>query len=104
MRTSVKPVSPVALKGVRYEVVRGGRGRGLGQNGGLVAAVDEASGDELWVLKVYDIVYDGDMEDDKQDVAITDLSVSRWHHRLSVKNERGERFDIDLASRQVSRR
>ena len=44
------------------------------------------------------------MEDDKQDVAITDLSVSRWHYRPSVMNERGERFDIDLASRQVSRR
>lgn len=104
MRTSAKAVAPVTLKGVRYEVVRGGRGRGLGQNGGLVAAVDEASGDELWVLKVYEIAYDGEMEDDKQDVAITDLSVSRWHNRLSVRNERGERFDVDLATRQVSRR
>ena len=104
MRTSAKAVAPVSLQGVRYEVVRGGRGRGLGQNGGLVAAVDEASGDELWVLKVYEIAYDGEMEDDKQDVAITDLSVSRWHKRLSVKNERGERFDVDLATRQVSRR
>ncbi len=40
MRSAGKRVSPVSRKGVRYEVVAGGKGRGLGQNGGLIAAVD----------------------------------------------------------------
>ncbi len=102
MRSAGKRVSPVSRKGVRYEVVAGGKGRGLGQNGGLIAAVDEASGAELWVLKVYEVHYDGDMEDDKQDVLITGLSLGWFGNRLTVRNERGQSFEVDLDSRQVS--
>jgi hypothetical protein len=104
VRAAGKTPAPVSLKGVRYEVVRGGKGRGLGQNGGLVAAVSQDTGEELWVLKVYDVAYDGDMEDDKQDVLITDLSASRWRNCLKVKNERGERYDVDLDTRQITKR
>jgi hypothetical protein len=91
------------MKGVRYQVVPGGKGRGLGQNGGIVAAVSERTGEELWVQKIYEIVYDDDLEADKQDVAITDLKLSRWRNRLTVKNERGERYQLDLATRAVTR-
>jgi hypothetical protein len=91
------------MKGIRYQIVPGGKGRGLGQNGGIVAAVNEQTGEELWVQKVYEIVYDDDLEADKQDVAITDLKLSRWRNRLTVKNERGERYQVDLATRAVTR-
>jgi hypothetical protein len=91
------------MKGIRYQIVPGGKGRGLGQNGGIVAAVNEQTGEELWVQKVYEIVYDDDLEADKQDVAITDLRLSRWRNRLTVKNERGERYELDLATREVTR-
>jgi hypothetical protein len=91
------------MKGIRYQIVPGGKGRGLGQNGGIVAAVNEQTGEELWVQKVYEIVYDDDLEADKQDVAITDLKLSRWRNRLTVKNERGERYELDLATREVTR-
>ncbi|MND06140.1 hypothetical protein D3C83_273470 [compost metagenome] len=53
--------------------------------------------------KVYEIVYDDDLEADKQDVAITDLKLSRWRNRLTVKNERGQRDELDLATREVTR-
>ena len=91
------------MKGIRYQIVPGGKGRGLGQNGGIVAAVNEQTGEELWVQKVYEIVYDDDLEADKQDIAITDLKLSRWRNRLTVKNERGERYELDLATREVTR-
>jgi hypothetical protein len=91
------------MKGIRYQIVPGGKGRGLGQNGGIVAAVSEQTGEELWVQKVYEIVYDDDLEGDKQDVAITGLKLSRWRNRLTVKNERGERYELDLATREVTR-
>lgn len=102
MKASVRIASPVSRKGVRYEAVRGGKARGLGQNGGLIAAVDEQSGQELWVLKVYDVHYDGDMEADKQDVFITGLSLSWFGNRLKVTNERGQRFEVNLDTREVT--
>ena len=104
MRARTKTPEPVSYQGVRYEVVAGGKGRGLGQNGGLIAAVNPENGEELWVLKVYEVVYDDDLEADKQDVLITDLSVSRWSHCLKIKNERGERFQVGLATRAVTRK
>jgi hypothetical protein len=65
--------------------------------------VSEQTGEELWVQKIYEIAYDDDLEADKQDVAITDLKLSRWRNRLTVKNERGERYQVDLATRAVTR-
>lgn len=103
MRARVATPKPVSMKGIRYETVAGGKGRGLGQNGGIVAAVSEQTGEELWVQKIYDVVYDDDMEADKQDVAITALKLSRWRNCLTVKNERGESYELDLATREVKR-
>ncbi len=54
------------------------------------------------MLKVYEVHYDGDMEDDKQDVLITGLSLGWFGNRLTVRNERGQSFEVDLDSRQVS--
>jgi hypothetical protein len=101
-RSGPEPVDPVSNAGIRYEVVHWGKGRGLEQNGGYVAAIDEASGNELWLLRVYEVNYDSDMEDDKLDVFITRLSLSPAEQRLVVENEHGERYNVDLRNRQVS--
>ena len=100
-RTAPSRVEPVRLDGVRYERMGSGKGRGLGQNGGYVAAIDERSGEELWIQKIYDVQYVGDMEQDKQDVYITGLSLDPSRRALLVKNERGERFALDLDHRSV---
>ena len=97
-----EPVDPVRSGGIRYEAMQWGKARGLGQNGGYLAAIDEKTGDELWLLKVYDVSYDGDMEGDKQDVFVTSLEIDREGRRLTVENEAGDRFTVDLASRKVS--
>jgi hypothetical protein len=101
-RSEPDPVDPVRSGGVRYEAVPWGKARGLDQNGGYVAAFDEKTGKELWLLKVYDVSYDGDMEADKQDVFVTSLEIDRAGRRLSVENEAGDCFSVDLESRKVS--
>ena len=101
-RSEPDPVDPVRVGGVRYEAVPWGKARGLEQNGGYVAAFDEKTGKELWLLKVYDVGYDGDMEADKQDVFVTSLDIDREGRRLTVESEAGDRYAVDLESRTVS--
>jgi len=101
-RSGPDPVDPVRSGGIRYEAMPWGKARGLGQNGGYVVAIDEKTGDELWLLKVYDVIYDGDMEGDKQDVFVTSLEIDRAGRRLTVENEAGDRFTVDLETRKVS--
>lgn len=101
-RTAPADVPPVLHKGVRYEVVHWGKARGLGQNGGLVAAVDAASGRELWVVRVYAIDYTVDKEPDRLDVFITSMKLDRDRRALVLTDENGRRFGLDLATRQVT--
>ena len=100
-RSGPMPVAPVTYAGVRYEVVHWGKGRGLPQNGGYIAAIDEKSGQQLWLLRVYEVHYDGDMEDDKQDIFITSLMLNENGKRLSIEDERGRRYLVDTASQTV---
>jgi hypothetical protein len=100
-RSGVPAVSRLSHDGIRYESLHWGKTRGLGQNGGHVIAVDEKSGEEKWLLKVYDVPYVEGLEPDKQDVFITRLSLSRDGSRLFVDNERGRRYAVNLADRSV---
>jgi hypothetical protein len=100
-RAAPAAVPPVSHSGIRYEAIPFGKARGLDQNGGLVAVIDEATGRELRVLRVYRIEYDPDLESDKQDLFITSLAVSADGGCLEVTDERGRRFTVDLATGQV---
>ena len=103
-RAAPAPVSPVSSKGIRYEAVHWGKSRGLSQNGGYIAAIDLASGREIWVLKVYDVTYDGDLEEDREDIFITNLSLTADGSALEVVNERGASYRVYLAGRVVAPR
>jgi hypothetical protein len=100
-RLAPDPVAPVSFEGRRYEAIAFGKARGLGQNGGYVAAIDEASGRELWVQRIYRIRYDRGLEGDKQDVFITGLTVLPTEHALRIENERGASYRLDLRTRKV---
>ena len=100
-RLAPDPVEPVSFEGRRYEAIQFGKARGLGQNGGHVAAIDEASGRELWVRRIYAIRYDRGREGDKQDVFITGLTLVPAAHALLIENERGDRYRLDLRTRKV---
>lgn len=96
-------VKPVEIGAVRYEAVHDGKSRDLGQNGGHVAAIDIASGRELWVQRIYRISYDRGMSPSKSDIFITDLQLAQDGQRILVTNQRGETYVLDPASRSVVR-
>ena len=102
-RTAPPAVSPVVLGAIRIEAVPWGRSRDLGQNGGYIAALDRRTGRELWILKVYGVTYDAKMEEDVQDVFIKKMTrVSPT--RLSILDENGGRYLVDVKTRSVTRR
>lgn len=101
-RSEPDQVEAICRGSVRYEAPLWGKSRGLGQNGGHVVAVDQATGDELWVVQLYDIRYDPNMEADKQDVFLTSLTLDAAGRRLLAEDERGRQFALDLFSRQVT--
>src|SRR5688572_28634615 len=87
---------PVVHKGVRYEQVRDARAQGFQQSGGVVAAVDVATGKQLWVVQVYKVTYDRNEEKDAQEIYIEELRIDRKANALLAHDERGRRFSIDL--------
>ena len=91
---------PVTIGTVRYEALLWGKARGLGQNGGYIEAFDTTTDEPLWVLKIYDIDYDVDMEPDKLDVFIEALTAD-GKGNLHVLDEKGRRFRVDPSARSV---
>jgi hypothetical protein len=91
----------VSHAGVRYEALAWGRARGLAQNGGYVLAIDEQTGIERWIVKIYDARIDDGKEQDKSDVFITSLAFDAHKRYLLIVNERGDAFRLDLRTRAV---
>lgn len=97
-------VKPVVHKGIRYEQVRGARARGFEQNGGVIAAIEVSSGNELWTLQVYKTEYDPREEKDVQDVYIEEMRVDAKANALILRDERGRRFSVNLTDRSVTQK
>lgn len=89
----------VTHDGIRYEALKWGTERDLGQNGGLIAAHDAESGEELWVAKVYNITY-GDKSPQKYDRFITAMTLAPEGDALMVTDDRGGEYRFDIASRK----
>lgn len=102
-RAGPAPVEPLSHNGIRYEALQWGRQRGLDQNGGYIAAIDEETGEELWILKVYQVTYDDDMEGDVQDVFIVNLTLDEPSGRLMVENEECMRYVVDPVTRTIDK-
>jgi len=100
-RAEIPEPDAVAAAGIRYEAVPWGKARGLEQNGGYIAAIEEATNLEKWILKVYSVAYDDGKEQDKQDVFITRM---QWEkkHVLRVEDERGRQYLVDVIKRSVA--
>lgn len=101
-RFAPDPVEPVILGNIRYEALHWGKDRELGQNGGHVVAFDQSTGDELWTARLYEILYDPNMEADKQDIFVTSLVLDSAASRLVAEDERGRRYALNLFSREVT--
>lgn len=99
-RKGPAPLPLVILNGVRYSEERDARARGFGQPGGVVVAVEQQSGKELWLVQVYQTTYTEE-ETDVQDVFISQMQPNADGSALLITNERKQRFVLDLASRRV---
>jgi hypothetical protein len=97
-------IEPVTIGNLRFEAIHWGKARGLGQNGGYIAAIDPASGKEAWTLKVYDVAYEPGLEGDVQDVFIKSMSKTLFGQKLTITDERGRGYVVDPAARTVKGR
>ncbi|MFT3734762.1 MAG: hypothetical protein QM776_07030 [Rhodocyclaceae bacterium] len=97
-RIPAPQVQSITHAGIRYEQVKNGLLAGLDQMGGYLAAHDEASGAQLWVLKVYDNKRVPGKEGDVQDVFFKAMSLQP-DGKLLIENERGLRFMVDPAAK-----
>ncbi len=101
-RVGPPDVTPAHVGPLRIEALHWGRERGLGQNGGFIRAVDEESGAEEWILRIYGIDYDHQMEEDVQDIFIRSIDPVDEDSALLVADERGRRFRVEVESREVT--
>lgn len=95
-------VPPVTIGDARFEVIHWGRERGLGQNGGYIAAYDVQSGGELWILKVYHIEYDEKMESDVQDVFIESMEEDAGSGNLNITDEGGKEYIVNIVKQTTT--
>lgn len=94
-------VKPVLLDGVRYEAPLSGARFGVPQSGGVVVARDAATDEVLWATAVYTAPSDPEIEADKSLVYISAMKAEPGGGALRIRNEHGESFRLDLATREA---
>ncbi len=95
-------VPPVVVGGVRYEPLRQAKVHGFAQDGGVIVAVDEASGRTLWTAQLYTTAFDRAEERDVQEVYVQELALDAARHALRATDEQGRVWFLDLATRAVT--
>ncbi len=100
MRSAPKKVPPISRNGIRYAVQRFEEER-FGQSGGIIQAINEKTDEELWSSKIYQIVYDPDMEMDVQEIFIKEMTLSAEDDALLITDERQRRYRVALADGAV---
>ena len=93
-RKAPKPVNPIVLKGIEY------RAPLSVEKLGMVEAWDMESSRLLWEKQIYPVKSRDGLEQDAQWVFISGLSIDGG--KLIVMNERGERFALDVETREVT--
>ena len=101
-RKAPEKVEPLVHAGIRYETTVNGREFGFAQDGGVLLAFDEKSGEQLWVMQVYAIDINEKFERDAQICYITRITLSDDGKALWITNERRKQFSVNLADRVVT--
>lgn len=94
-------VAPVVVEGVQYAQVTNTARAGLAPGGGWLAASDAKTGKPLWTLRIYDNPINPADEADVQLVFFTSMKRVRGQRVLEIENENGERYTVDLDTRDV---
>lgn len=92
-------VDPVVRDGKRYAQHIGTHDDQIGQSGGLLEIVDEATGKQLGLIKVYDNQREPDLEGDVQDIFFTSMAFDS-SGKLIITDEVGRRFAVDVVTRE----
>jgi len=90
-RGAPKPVPPIKSGNIEYRVAH--------EHMGTVEAWDLAAKKMLWRKEIYTVKYDKRLETDVQDVFVTSISLKGTV--LTVKNERGSEYELDLEALKV---
>jgi hypothetical protein len=96
-RTAPREAAPLVAGGVRYQVLHD-RYLANDRPAGLrayIEAWDVKSNKRLWKVKVYEIVYDRNLETDVQDVYIESLKLDGKKLTATTENKKAYRVDID---------
>lgn len=93
---------PVEHEGIRYEQLRRPKEQGFNQSGGVIAAIDEASGEQLWAVQLYETRFDSAEEQDAQEVYVSELCLDAKQGVLRATDERKRVWIIRLSDQSVS--
>lgn len=98
-RSPPPKVDPVVRDGKRYAQHIGTHNEQLGQSGGLLEIIDEASGKQVGMIKVYDNQRRPDLEGDVQDIFFASMAFDSAG-KLIITDEVGRRFAVDVVKRE----
>lgn len=86
---------PVVHKGIRYEQLRRPMDQGFDQAGGVIVAIDAASGRQVWVTQLFKTDFDPKEEKDAQEVYVSQLVFDAKAGFLMATDERKRRWRIN---------
>jgi hypothetical protein len=92
---------PVVHKGIRYMQLRRPQEQGFTQSGGVIAAIDEATEKQLWVVQLYQTAFNVQEERDAQEVYLSELRIDAKNGMLIAIDERKRHWQISLTDRSV---
>ena len=95
-------VADIVVNGLRYSQVISPRKLGLAAGGGWLVAHDAKTGEQRWTLRIYEVAINPADETDVQEVYFRSMRRVSRKNALTIINERGRSFVVDLDSRQVS--
>lgn len=93
-------VAPVVRDGKRYVQRNGTHDDSIGQSGGLLDVIDDATGKLIETIKVYDNERSPDLEGDVQDIFFASMAFDA-SGKLIVTDEVGRRFAVDVVKREA---
>lgn len=101
-RSEPMNVAPLIAGSEVYTAPHWAKDNGTEQNGGYIQVSDAKTGVPAWGIQVYKTGYDSGLEADVQDVFITKIEIDIWNTVLTVTDESGRVFAIDLKTRAVT--
>ena len=98
-RPAPPPVAPVERAGVRYQQDLEASRHGGNQRGGYLVAIDSATGERLWMLKVYFVPDHSAAGVSTPGRYFRRMTLAPDRDELEIENEVGGVYRVDLAAR-----